>query len=173
MVIFDANFLLLLVDPDADVPTDPGTGLPLTRVRERVEFLIAGLSQRKETIGIPTPVVSEVLVHAGEAGPKWLGVIGDSGRFRVLPFDLRAAVETAAMTASAKLGGDKRAGSSAPWQKVKVDRQIVAIGAVGRASTIYADDNGVVRLAKAAGIEAVSSWNLPPPPEDPQGELGV
>ena len=31
MVIFDANFLLLLLDPDVDVPTDPATGQPLAR----------------------------------------------------------------------------------------------------------------------------------------------
>ena len=76
-------------------------------------------------------------------------------------------------TVTAIAGGDKRAGSSAPWQKVKVDRQIVAIGVVGRASTIYADDQDVVRLAKVAGLATVSSWELPLPPEDPQGSLNV
>lgn len=91
----------------------------------------------------------------------------------VLPFDLRAAVEVAAMTAMAIANGDKRAGSTDRWQKVKVDRQITAIGVMERASAIYADDMGVVRLAKAARIAAVSSWNLPLPPEDPQGSLDI
>ena len=65
MVIFDTNFLLLLLDPDVDVPTDLATEQPLTRAKERVEHLIAGLSQQRETIGIPTPVIAEILVHAG------------------------------------------------------------------------------------------------------------
>lgn len=173
MVIFDTNFLLLLLDPDVDVPSDPATGRPLNRAKERVEYLIAGLSQRRETIGIPTPVVAEILVHAAQAGPQYLDILGNTSRFRILPFDLRAAVETAAMTAAAMSDGDKRAGSTAPWQKVKIDRQIAAIGIMERASAVYADDQGVVRLAKLAGLATVSSWELPLPPEDPQGRLNV
>ena len=173
MVIFDANFLLLLLDPSVDVPVDPATGQSLTRARDRVEYLIATLSQERETIGIPTPVIAEILVHAGHAGPDYLAVIGNSSHFRILPFDLRAAVEVAAMTASAIACGDKKTGNPAPWQKVKIDRQIAAIGIMERASTIYADDQSVVRLAKLAGMNAVSSWELPLPPEDPQGSLPV
>lgn len=173
MVIFDANFLLLLLDPGVDIPVDPATGLPLSRAQDRIEHLLATLSQQRETIGIPTPVVAEVLVHAGSAGQQYLAAISNSSRFRILPFDLCAAVEVAAMTAMAIANGDKRAGSTDRWQKVKVDRQIAAIGIVERASTIYADDVGVVRLAKVAGMAAVSSWDLPLPPEDPQGSLDI
>lgn len=38
-----------------------------------------------------------------------------------------------------------------------VDRQIVAIGVVEWASTIYADDQDVVRLAKVVSLATVSS----------------
>lgn len=171
MVIFDANFLLLFLDPDVDVPIDRTTGKPIIKAKERVDLLIDTLSKRREPIGIPTPVVAEVLVHAGQAGPEYLGTIGNSSRFRILPFDLRAAIEVAAMTATAKISGDKRGGSSAPWQKVKIDRQITAIGRTEGASTIYADDEDILPLARAAGIRVVSSWELPLPPEEPQGEL--
>jgi len=173
MVIFDANFLLLLLDPEVDVPIDPATGRSLSRARERVEHLIATLSRQRETIGIPAPVVAEVLVHAGRAGPEYLGVIGGSSHFRVLSFDLRAAVEVAAMTSAALAAGDKRSGCTAPWQKVKVDRQITAIGVTERASTVYAVDRDVIRLAKEAGIGTVSSWELPLPAGDSQGRLDI
>jgi hypothetical protein len=173
MVIFDSNFLLLLLDPDADIPTDPATGRPLTRAKERLEHLIARLSQQREVIGIPTPVMAEVLVHAGPAGPQYLAIIGNSSGFRILPFDLRAAVEVAVMTANAIASGDKKGGSAAPWQKVKIDRQIAAIGKVEGASTLYADDRDVVRLAKTVGLATVSSWELPLPPDDPQGNLDI
>ncbi|WP_044562594.1 hypothetical protein [Azospirillum sp. B4] len=173
MVVFDANFLLLLLDPDVDVPTDPATQKPLVRAKDRVEYLIATLSQQQEIIGIPTPVIAEVLVHAGTAGGGYLSILTDSSRFRILPFDLRAAVETAAMTATALGAGNKKGGSTAPWQKVKIDRQIAAVGIVGRAKTLYADDQDLVRLAKTAGLRTVSSWELPLPPEEPQGELSV
>ena len=56
---------------------------------------------------------------------------------------------------------------------MKVDRQIAAIGITERASTAYADDQGVVRLAKVAGLATVSSWKLPLPPEAPQECLDV
>ncbi len=157
MVIFDANFLLLLLDPSVDIPGDPATGQSLLRARDRVEHLISTLSQQRETIGIPTPVVGEILVHAGPAGPNYL-----------------AAIEVAAMTAAAiGGGGNKKSTSGAPWQKVKIDRQIVAIGAIDRATTIYTDDQSVIKLAKRAGITAVSSWEIPLPPEDPQGRLDI
>jgi len=82
MVIFDANFLLLLLDPGVDVPNDPATGLPLSRAQDRIEHLLNTLSQQRETIGIPTPVIAEVLVHAGSAGQEYLAAIGNSSRFR-------------------------------------------------------------------------------------------
>jgi hypothetical protein len=77
------------------------------------------------------------------------------------------------MSAAAIAAGDKKSGISAPWQKVKIDRQIAAIGVMERATTIFADDLDIVRLAKAAGIEVVNSWSLPLPPEDAQGQLDV
>ena len=173
MVIFDANFLLLLLDPNVGVPQDPATGQPLSRAKERVEHLLAALTEQRETIGIPTPVIAEILVHGGEAGSGWLGFLTDSSRFRVLPFDLRAAVEVASMTGAAVASGPKRGDSSAPWQKVKIDRQIVACGIVERATSIFADDQSVTRLARSAGMGVVSSWELPLPPEDPQISMDV
>ena len=173
MVIFDANFLLLLLDPDVDVPLDPRTKAPLVKPKERIDLLIAVLSKQRETIGIPTPVIAEVLVGAKDAGPKYLGLITGSSRFLVLPFDLRAAIETAALTANALAAGDKKAGSAAPWQKVKVDRQIVATGVSRNVTTIYSDDSGVLKLAQATRVPTISSWELPLPPEDPQASFDV
>lgn len=171
MVIFDANFLLLMLDPMAAAPLDPATNLPITKALDRIQFLVKSLALRGDTIGIPTPVISEILVRAGGEGPSYLASITKKRVFRVLPFDLRAAVQAADMTATAIATGDKKAGSSFPWQKVKIDRQIASIGIIWQASTIYSDDSGVMRLATQAGIATVQSWQLPLPPEDPQGAL--
>ena len=65
------------------------------------------------------------------------------------------------------------AGSLNPCQKVKIDRQIVAIGVTERATTIYSDDLGIVALAKVARTDAVSSWELPLPPTEPQGSFDL
>lgn len=171
MVIFDANFLLLLLDPDAGVPQDPTTGQPLARAGDRVAHLIATLSRQRDTIGIPTPAIAEILVYAGSAGQNYLATLTTSSQFRILPFDLRAAIETAAMEAGARSNGDRKAGSREPWQKVKIDRQITAIAVLEQSSILYTDDQSVAKLAKGAGLQAVSSWELPLPPEDPQGSL--
>lgn len=75
------------------------------------------------------------------------------------------------MTATAHATGDKKSGSSAPWQKVKIDRQIVAIALVEGVKTLYGDDGGVRKLAKAAGLNVISSWELPMPPKSQEPSL--
>jgi hypothetical protein len=62
MVIFDATFALLLVDENADAPSDPETQQPIERARDRIEHLIAELASANVRIGIPTPALAEVLV---------------------------------------------------------------------------------------------------------------
>ena len=118
-------------------------------------------------------MVAEILVHAGSAGQKYLAIIGKSSHFRILPFDLRAAVEVAAMTAKAIASGDKKSGSAAPWQKVKIDRQIIAIGIIEQVMTIYTDDSDIIHLARKAEMTPVSSWELLLPPENPQGAFDI
>jgi predicted nucleic acid-binding protein len=171
MVVFDASVLLLLLDPDAKPPNDPATGQPVEHAKARIEYLIATLEPQRTKVIIPTPVLSEVLVRAGDAAPAYLEELNRSARFRIASFDIRAAVELAALTREALEGGDKREGATAPWQKVKVDRQIVAIARTEEAATIYSDDDDVQRFAKRAGIEVIGIAQLPLPPENPQRTL--
>ena len=70
MAIFDATALLHFLEPNAPAPRDPGTNTPVVDAQQRIEFLIETLQEERETILIPTPVLSEVLVHAGDAGPQ-------------------------------------------------------------------------------------------------------
>ena len=56
MVVFDSSVLLLVLDPNAKAPSDPGTGEPVDKAAERIEYLIEMLSADKEKIVIPTPV---------------------------------------------------------------------------------------------------------------------
>ena len=145
----------------------------MVKAKERIDHLIADLSLRKKVIGIPTPVVAEVLVHAGSAGAGYLAILDKSSAFRILPFDLMASVEAAEMAARAIAEGDKKSGSAAPWQKVKIDRQIIAIALVGRATAIYTDDQNLSKQARLSGIKATSSWELPIPDEAAQMSLGL
>lgn len=97
--------------------------------------------------------------------------ISRSGRFKVAEFDTMAAVELAAMTREAIRAGDKKDGSLSPWQKVKIDRQIIAIARTRGATRIYSDDEGAATFAAKIGLEVVESWKMPLPPIDPQQQL--
>jgi hypothetical protein len=81
----------------------------------------------------------------------------------VRPFDEMAAIELAAIEFAARGAGDKRGGASATWAKVKFDRQIVAIAKVNHARRIYSDDQDIVKFAQRAGLEVISTWQLPLP----------
>ncbi len=101
MPVFDTMMLVYLLEPDAKVPLDPATGSPVTDAKARIDLLVETLEARREIIVIPTPVLSEVLVHAGEAVPEYLEILNNTRCFRVESFDQRAAVEPAAMTRDA------------------------------------------------------------------------
>jgi hypothetical protein len=171
MVVFDATTLLCLLDPEAKAPTDPETGEPITRVKERIEFLVRELQSAREKIIVPTPALSELLVRTGDAGPEYLDILGRSAVFKIVDFDQRAAVEVAAATREALNTGSKKGGSESSWAKIKFDRQIIAIARVEGASTIYSDDGDIVRFSKNSGIIVVRLCDLPLPPEDAQGSL--
>ena len=84
--------------------------------------------------------------------------------FKIGDFNTKSAVEAAAMYVDAKRQGDKKGGSESIWQRVKVDRQIVAIAKANSADLIYTNDAGLKTFAKGAGIKTVSLWELSMPP---------
>lgn len=174
MVVFDTSVLLLALDPSTKPPLDPATETPLLRANERIEHLIDTLSTNKQTIIIPTPVLSEVLVYAGAAGQKWLQYFNTTSVFRVVPFDQKAAIEAALSIRSSLDRGGLRIDASDPGVtrgKVKFDRQIVAIAKAEGAEIIYSDDADIIKYGKDAKIRTVQTASLDLPPEDPQQEM--
>lgn len=159
----DATALTLLVNPGAEPPTDPNTGKPTQQARERIELFVSEVDSARGTIIVPTPALAEVLVRAGDAGPQVLDRMNRSARFKIAEFDVRAAVEVAAMTRQAIRDGDKKGGEGTPWQKVKYDRQIIAIARVNNASAIYSDDRNIATFGTQAGLKVVRTWELPLP----------
>ena len=160
---FDASVLIYVFDEGAKPPLDPSTGKPVTRCKNRVDYLIDTLQRDSQTIVVPTPALAEVLVYAQEGAPERLRIMNASKHFRVTPFDERAAVEFAAVQAAR--GASKKAGVSR--SKVKFDDQIVAIAAVAGATIIYSDDPDIKRLA-AGRMEVKGIADLPLPPENAQ-----
>lgn len=174
MVVFDSSVLLLVLDPNAKPPDDPATGQPLDKAAERIEYLIQNLTADKERVVIPTPVLSEVLVHSGDAMQPYLETLNSHAAFRIAPFDQKAAIEAAISTSNAIKRGGHRVDASNPdttKTKIKFDRQIVAIAKAEGAQAVYSDDTDLLRYANQAGLGAYRTAELDLPPEDPQGTL--
>jgi hypothetical protein len=164
MVVFDASILLFVLDENVK------SSVP--RAKERVEYLIDSLSKTGERIVIPTPALSECLVHAGPAGPEYLNIIGRQSCFRIASFDERAAVEAAIRTYHARQRGQSKGGSpDAAKANIKFDRMIVAIATVESATAVYSDDGDAISYTREAQMEAYRLSDLPEPPEDPQKAL--
>lgn len=165
MVVFDANFLIYFLDPKirGGVGNNP-----------RIDHLVTTIQKTGERIVVPTPALSELLVKADNAGPRYLEIIARSKFFRIVEFGERAAVEAAALTRDAiAKGGVRGATPGAERAKVKFDRQIVAIARVVGATTIYTNDDQLASHAEAIGIKAVKPDDLPEPPAIPQLEMDL
>lgn len=171
MVGIDATTLMLLLRPGIPIPNGPN-GVPIDRPKERIEHLVGELQKSGTRIVIPTPALSEALVRAGVVGSQELvDKLQKFAVFRIEPFDLRAAIEVAAMSRDAVASGNKRGKSDATWAKVKYDRQIVAICKVHGVTTLYSDDGDIRNLGGQAKIQVVSVADLPLPPQKAQLEL--
>jgi predicted nucleic acid-binding protein len=172
MVVIDATMLMLIFRNDVPERLTDSTGKTIDHVRERVNYLVKTLEAAKSRIVIPTPVLSELLVRAGaQETQRILEEINKLAVFRVEPFETRAAIEVAVMTRGALASGDKRGGSTAPWAKIKFDRQIVAIAKVVQATEIYTDDEDVANIARLVNIPTIGLAKLALPPESAQGQL--
>ncbi len=163
-VVFDASFLIALLDPRVGAGSDDDRG-------ERVNFLVRSLEKTRTRIIVQTPALSEVLIGAGDAAARYLDIISRSSHFKIVPFGTKAAVEAAAAHREAIRAHDKKEGSASSWQKVKFDRQIVAIAKVEGAETIYSNDQDIARFSMRDNLQVVTINQLPLPPEKLQGEL--
>lgn len=168
MVIFDAGFVLYMVQDNLPAPTIPGTKTQITDCKDRVNHLIDTLQQNKTKIIIPTPALAEALVRSDDAAAAHVSILGHSSHIRVEPFDARAAIEVALMTGAAIKAGDKAEGSEQTWAKVKYDRQIIGIAKANGITTIYARDDKIKTLAEKHGIKVIGFHELPLPPETAQ-----
>lgn len=171
MVVFDTSVLLLVLDPTAKPPTDPTSGGPVSQAARRIEHLILTLSNQREKIIIPTPVLSEVLVHSRDAMDGYLNILNGQSVFRIADFNQKAAIEAAlAMRESLSRGGHRvdAANPDATRTKIKFDRQIIAIAVAEGAHSIYSDDEDVHSYGSRAGLMVFRTIDLDLPPEDPQ-----
>ena len=85
-VVFDAGILILILQDGVGAPVHPETKQPITRPKDRVDYLQECLSDEKSKVRIPTPALSEFLVNAGSALEKYVDDISNEASFVVVPF---------------------------------------------------------------------------------------
>lgn len=173
MAVTDSTLLILMLDEKQDHIINTESGEKVDQVQKRIDYLLRTLGKNREKLIIPTPVLSEFLSGAEEAADTYLKILSGKSVVQTVPFDDRAAIELGEMNRDALADGDKKAGLDSPWQKVKFDRQIVAIAVTVGEKTIYTDDRNLTAVAVAAGMTAISIKELPLPPEDPQMDLAL
>ena len=158
--LFDANFLVILFDPQTRVPLDLKTKEPVERAQDRIEFLVDTFSKRREKIIIPTPALAEFLLLAKE-WDACLTKIKKKAVFEIAGFDQPEAIE---LVIRWKTSGKRIRNREETWAKLKYDRQIVAIAKTHRVQVIYSTDQDVHKLASESEIECKGLSDLPSPP---------
>jgi len=165
VIIFEASYLVVMFHPNP-APAKDRADKPVSQFKERVAYLASKLDVSNDVIGIPTPAMAEVLVRAGNANARAgiVATLSDTGRFQILPFDSRAAIEAADLIA--KIKAEQKSQPWDTWAKVKFDIQICAIAKVESATVIYSDDRDIESLGRRLNIPVVRICDLPlPPPE--------
>ena len=170
MIVFDTTYLIVLLQQDISslVITDRNDK-PVTKIRERVQHLVKKLSDSNSLICIPTPVLAEIMVRAGTAGPEYLRRFSNSSKFKLCPFDVKAAIEAAELIRKVK--AEQRAQPIETWAKIKFDIQIVAIAKGEDSPVIYSEDRQVENHAKRLGIDVRRICDLEIPPDNMQVAL--
>ena len=168
MAVFDATALIHLLEPNAPAIVDPETKEPVSDAKARFDHLVQALEEQREPIIIPTPALSEVLVHANDAMASYLEILDNSSRFRVVPFDQRAAIELAHIVHESLSGQSLQVGASGTRASLKFDRQILAIARIQGETTIYSDDADMDKLGQPLGFHVVRTYDLPVHPGEQQ-----
>lgn len=163
-ILVDANFLVAWVNPKT-TPDD----------KARLEYFFARAEAAKSKIIIPMPAVAEYLVGADTAALETFNKLERKTYIAVVPFDRVSAFECALMDRAALGSGDKKDGSTEPWQKIKIDRQIVATGRAHGATLVVSGDEGVRQNALRVGIagKAISELELPDEAKQKKLELVI
>ena len=169
-VAFDNTMLSVLLNPGGKVPRVPGTDVPVDFAKERADAVVEAIEKANRKIILPTPACAELLTAIGPDAQQYLNIVAKSRVFDVASFDARCAAELAFMNRDIfkKLDDDNNA---EPYQKRKVDRQILAICKVNRVTEIYTDDRGLANLARLCGVTPVSISECPIPDSARQGDL--
>lgn len=171
-VAFDNTMLSILLNPDGQIPNDTATGKPVEAATERADGLVQELQKSRRKIVLPTPACAELLTAIGPDAQQYINTVSRSRVFEIASFDARCAAELALLNRDTFAAHDLK-NKLEPYQKIKLDRQIIAICKVSGVTTIYTDDKGVATRAKMCGIEAIGIAAIKIPESSKQMRLDL
>ncbi|MCA8893889.1 MAG: hypothetical protein KDJ20_00670 [Hyphomicrobiales bacterium] len=171
-VAFDNTMLSILLNPDGRIPLAKGTKNPVELAKERAESVVVSIQKARRKIIIPAPACAELLTAIGPDAQQYINLISRSRVFEIGNFDARCATELALLNRDTFFHLDAK-NRAEPYQKRKVDRQIVAICKVYGVSEIYTDDGGLALSAQMCGITPIGIEGVPIPEKARQGNLNL
>lgn len=161
MIIFDSNYLIAFLRPDVKQPPRDAENKPVEHFQERIQELVNDLNVKDVLVGVPTPVIAEILVRYPDNKAEYLEILRNRYKFDVMPFGVKAAIEASELIAM--LAAETKQPAE-QWARVKFDIQIVAMAKAEDSLTmLYADDIGVVNNAKRLKIPVTRVHELPLP----------
>jgi predicted nucleic acid-binding protein len=162
VIVVDANFIVAYVSPKTNSDD-----------RARIDHFMECAEKAKSKIVFPMPAIAEFLVGADLAGVEFLNRLEKKTFLQLADFNRAAAFELAQIDRAALNTGDKKDETIAPWQKIKIDRQIVAIGKSLGATLVISGDGSVRNNALRIGMQAMTIQELELPQAAKQQKLAL
>ncbi len=167
---FDTTMLSILLNPDCRIPNLPGTQTQVEHAKERAQGLLQSLEKARRKIVVPTPAAAELLTAIGPEAQQYINMVQRSRLFEVASFDPRCAHELAILNRGVFKDIDDR-NDAQPYQKRKVDRQIIAVCRVHDVTDLHTTDGNLCNLARLCGINPIRIEELPIPDSARQGDM--
>jgi len=171
-VAFDNTMLSILLNPHGKIPFVEGTTDPVECAKERAESVILMLQKARRKIIIPAPACAELLTAIGPTAEQYVSLVSRSRIFEIGSFDARCAAELAFINRDALAQLDQK-NAAEPYQKRKVDRQIIAICKVYGATELYTNDKGLANQALLCGVTPIGIADVEIPDSARQGKLNL
>ena len=149
VIVVDANFIIAYCSSKTNSDD-----------RARIEHFIERVEKAKAKVVFPMVAIAEFLVGADLAGVEFLNTMDRKAHIHMADFNRAAAFELAQIDRAAIGSGDKKDESEEPWQKIKTDRQIVAIGKAQGAQLVISNDKNVRNNALRVNIQAMKIQDL-------------
>lgn len=160
VIVVDANFIVAYCS--STTPPDD---------RARIEHFIERVEKAKAKVIFPMVCVAEFLVGADLAGIEFLNTLDKKACIQMADFNRAAAYELAQIDRAAIGAGDKKDESEANWQKIKIDRQLVATGKSLGAQLVISNDKGVRNNALRINMASMRIQELELPESARQMQL--